>query len=81
MMIDIRMPSLKEGMESGILCEWTIDAGDAVKRGDVIAEIEVDKVTSRIEAAYDMKIIELCAEEGDEVKVGTVIARAESDEH
>ena len=81
MIIEIKMPALRPEMESAVLCEWKASVGDTVKSGDVLFEIETDKVVNQIEAAADMKIVELLAEEGDEVAVNTVIARAEVNEY
>ena len=53
--------------------------GDEVKSGDVLFEVETDKVVSEIEAMHDMKIVSLEAEEGDDVSVGQVVAYAEAD--
>lgn len=80
MIIEIKMPALRPEMKSAVLCEWKANVGDKVKAGEVLFEIETDKVVNQIEAASDMKIVELCAEEGDEVAVGTVVARAETAE-
>ena len=80
MKIQIRMPSLRPEMKSGVLCQWNAEPGDTVRSGEVLFEIETDKVVSQVEAAADMKIVELLAEEGDEVAPGTVIATAEVDE-
>ena len=81
MTINIKMPSLRPEMKSAVLCEWKVKEGDTIKLGNVMFEIETDKVVNQIEAAADMKIVELCAEEGDEIEVGAVIARAEVDEY
>lgn len=81
MTIEIKMPALRPEMESAVLCEWKVKVGDQVKSGDILFEIETDKVVNQIEAAADMKIVELCAEEGDEVPVNTVVARAEVNEY
>jgi pyruvate dehydrogenase E2 component (dihydrolipoamide acetyltransferase) len=51
--IDIVMPALSPGMEKGHLARWLKAEGDAVKTGDVLAEIETDKATLELEAAAD----------------------------
>lgn len=79
MKIKIKMPPLKEGLSSAVLCEWDVSVGDHVKRGDAIAEIEVDKVVETITAESDMTVTALCAEEGDEVAAGDTIACCELD--
>jgi len=50
MSIDILMPALSPTMEEGVLAKWFIKAGDTVRSGDVIAEIETDKATMEVEA-------------------------------
>ena len=73
MKVEITMPALRPEMKSGVLCTW------CVKPGDVLFEVETDKVVSEIEAMHDMKIVSLEAEEGDDVPVGQVVAYAEAD--
>jgi pyruvate/2-oxoglutarate dehydrogenase complex dihydrolipoamide acyltransferase (E2) component len=50
MPIDILMPALSPTMEKGNLARWLKKEGDAIKAGDVIAEIETDKATMEVEA-------------------------------
>ena len=76
MAIDIRMPALSPTMEEGTLARWLVKAGDSVKSGDLLAEIETDKATMEFEAVDDGVIAEILVPEGTEgVKVGAVIAR------
>ena len=66
MSIDILMPALSPTMEEGTLAKWHVKAGDEVKAGDVIAEIETDKATMEVEAADDgvlVKILVRCGVE------------------
>ena len=53
MAIDILMPALSPTMETGTLASWNMGVGDAVRSGDVIAEIETDKATMEVEAVDD----------------------------
>ncbi len=53
MPINILMPALSPTMEKGNLAKWLKKEGDAVKTGDVIAEIETDKATMEYEAIED----------------------------
>ncbi|HSV27976.1 MAG TPA: biotin/lipoyl-containing protein, partial [Candidatus Omnitrophota bacterium] len=50
MPIEILMPALSPTMSEGTLARWLKNEGDAVKSGDVIAEIETDKATMEFEA-------------------------------
>ncbi|WP_309629400.1 pyruvate dehydrogenase complex dihydrolipoamide acetyltransferase [Brevundimonas sp.] len=76
MMTDILMPALSPTMEEGVLAKWHVKVGDAVKAGDVIAEIETDKATMEVEAVDEGTITDILVAEGAEgVKVNTPIAR------
>jgi pyruvate dehydrogenase E2 component (dihydrolipoyllysine-residue acetyltransferase) len=72
----ILMPALSPTMEEGKLAKWHVKVGDAVKSGDVIAEIETDKATMEVEAVDEGVVAELLVDEGTEgVKVNAVIAQ------
>jgi pyruvate dehydrogenase E2 component (dihydrolipoamide acetyltransferase) len=75
MPIEIKMPALSPTMEEGTLAKWLVKAGDTVKSGDLMAEIETDKATMEFEAVDEGVIAEIVVLEGtDNVKVGAVIA-------
>jgi len=75
MPIEIKMPALSPTMEEGTLAKWLVKAGDTVKSGDLMAEIETDKATMEFEAVDEGVIAEIVVPEGtDNVKVGAVIA-------
>jgi len=81
MPIDILMPALSPTMEEGTLAKWHVKKGDAVKSGDVIAEIETDKATMEVEAVDEGTVEELLVPEGAEgVKVNAPIARLSGDD-
>src|SRR5262245_48490563 len=72
---EILMPALSPTMEEGKLAKWLVKEGQAVKPGDVIAEIETDKATMEVEAVDEGKVGQLLVEAGTEgVKVNTPIA-------
>jgi pyruvate dehydrogenase E2 component (dihydrolipoamide acetyltransferase) len=75
MPINILMPALSPTMERGNLAKWLKKEGDAVKSGDVIAEIETDKATMEVEAVDDGTIAKILVPEGThDVAVNDVIA-------
>jgi pyruvate dehydrogenase E1 component beta subunit len=75
MATELKMPALSPTMEEGTLAKWLVKPGDAVKSGDILAEIETDKATMEFEAVDEGTIGEILVAEGsDNVKVGTVIA-------
>ncbi len=75
MATDILMPALSPTMEEGKLAKWLKKEGDAVKSGDVLAEIETDKATMEVEAIDEGVLAKILIEEGTEgVAVNTPIA-------
>ncbi len=80
MTVEIKMPALSPTMEEGTLARWLVKAGDTVRSGDILAEIETDKATMEFEAVDEGVIGALLVAEGtDGVKVGTVIATMADD--
>jgi len=76
MSVDVLMPALSPTMEEGTLAKWHVKAGDTVRSGDVIAEIETDKATMEVEAVDEGVVEEILVPEGTEnVKVNAAIAR------
>src|ERR1700733_6765469 len=75
MPINILMPALSPTMEKGNLAKWLKKEGEAVKTGDVIAEIETDKATMEYEAIDDGVIAKIVVPEGtNDVPVNQLIA-------
>ena len=71
----VLMPALSPTMEKGKLAKWLKKEGDAVKSGDILAEIETDKATMEIEAVDEGKLAKILVAEGtDDVLVNTPIA-------
>ena len=75
MPINILMPALSPTMEKGNLAKWLKKEGEAVKTGDVIAEIETDKATMEYEAVDDGVMAKIVVPEGtQDVPVNQLIA-------
>ena len=75
MPIQVLMPALSPTMEKGNLAKWHKKEGDAVKSGDVIAEIETDKATMEVEAVDEGTLGKILVPEGtNDVAVNTPIA-------
>ena len=73
----INMPKLAPEMESGVLCAWLKEPGEAYHKGEAIFEIETEKVVNQIEAEQDGVMGRQLVEEGDEITVGAPIAEVE----
>jgi len=72
MAIELKMPALSPTMEEGTLAKWLVKAGDEVKSGDILAEIETDKATMEFEAVDEGVIADIAVPAGTE---GVKVAR------
>jgi pyruvate dehydrogenase E2 component (dihydrolipoamide acetyltransferase) len=71
----ILMPALSPTMEKGKLAKWLKAEGDAVKSGDILAEIETDKATMEVEAVEEGTMGKILVADGtDDVPVNQTIA-------
>ena len=73
-MAEIIMPKAGDAMTEGKLVRWYKQPGDAVKKGEPVAEIETDKVNLDLEAEADGTLGQHAASEGEMVPVGNVLA-------
>ncbi|GJE55751.1 MULTISPECIES: pyruvate dehydrogenase complex dihydrolipoamide acetyltransferase [Methylobacterium] len=75
MPINVLMPALSPTMEKGNLAKWLKKEGDAVKSGDILAEIETDKATMEVEAIDEGVLARIVVPEGTaDVPVNDLIA-------
>jgi len=65
---------MTDTMEEGVLIEWSVEEGDKVAAGDVIAQVETDKATMDVEAYDDGVLLKKIAETGDPIPIGGLIA-------
>src|SRR5579859_8048343 len=72
---DVVLPNLGFGMEEGRLIAWLKQPGDAVKRGEPIAEIESDKATVELEALVDGVLQDVLVAPDSVVPVGAADGR------
>ncbi len=69
----VKVPSMGESITSGILTNWMVKDGDYVNKGDLLYELETDKITSEAPAEV-AGVIALKAAPDDEVEIGQVVA-------
>jgi pyruvate dehydrogenase E2 component (dihydrolipoamide acetyltransferase) len=78
---DVRLPQLGQTMEEGTFVACLVKEGDAVKKGDVLFEVETDKATLEMESPVDGVVKKILIEIGQTVPVGTpVLVLGEADE-
>lgn len=70
----VYMPKLSDTMTEGVVAAWTKNVGDAVKSGEVLAEIETDKATMEFESFYDGVLLHIGVETGKTAPVNSILA-------
>ena len=74
-MYDIVVPAMGESITEGTVARWAVRVGDAVKEGDLLLELETDKVNLEISAEQDGVLAEITRQEGDTVRIGEAVGR------
>jgi pyruvate dehydrogenase E2 component (dihydrolipoamide acetyltransferase) len=69
----VLMPRLSDTMTEGVIAGWNKNVGDAVKKGDVLAEIETDKATMELESYKNGKLLYQGAKKGEKIAVNDLL--------
>ena len=72
--VDVVMPRWGMEMQDGTIARWLKQDGDRVAEGEVLAEVETDKVTAELKAPVSGTLAEISAAQGDTVDVGGTVA-------
>ena len=80
MATDVILPKWGLTMEDGTVVAWYVDEGDHVVEGEVIAEVETEKVENELESPCAGVVARILVDEDETVDVGTVLAVIASDE-
>ena len=70
----VYMPKLSDTMTEGVVASWNKKIGDAVKAGEILAEIETDKATMEFESFYDGVLLHIGVETGKTAPVNSILA-------
>jgi len=76
-MANVVVPTVGESIKTVILSKWLVKPGDAVKKGQGVAEIDSDKASMEVPAPESGVLAERLAAEGEEVAIASVIGRIE----
>lgn len=74
MAFEVIMPQLGLTMEEGTVSKWIKHEGDAVKVGDVIAEITTDKLTNELVSEFEGTLLKIVAKEDEDIPVKGLLA-------
>ncbi len=69
----VLMPRLSDTMEEGVIASWHKNVGDAVKKGEVLAEIETDKATMELESYKNGTLLHIGAQQGEKIPVNGLL--------
>lgn len=70
----VLMPRLSDTMTEGVIAGWNKNVGDAVKKGEVLAEIETDKATMELESYKNGTLLYTGAKKGEKIAVNDLLA-------
>ena len=79
MIVDVRVPTLAESVPDARLLAWNFRAGDRVERGDVLIELETDKVVLEVPAPRSGTLAEIVLAEGETGLSEQLIARIDTE--
>src|SRR5258706_9993897 len=74
-MTDIMTPALGESVTEATVAKWSKQAGDQVKKDEILVELETDKVSLEVASPEDGVLSEILVQEGDTVEPGAVLGR------
>ncbi|MFT3676723.1 MAG: pyruvate dehydrogenase complex dihydrolipoamide acetyltransferase [Chitinophagaceae bacterium] len=69
----VLMPRLSDTMTEGVIASWNKNVGDAIKKGDVLAEIETDKATMELESYKNGTLLYQGAAKGEKIAVNDLL--------
>ncbi len=73
MSVEIRVPPLGESVVEATVGQWTKEEGAAVRKDEILVELETDKITVEVAAPADGVLGQIAKREGDTVGVGDVL--------
>ncbi|HUY74392.1 MAG TPA: dihydrolipoamide acetyltransferase family protein [Candidatus Dormibacteraeota bacterium] len=77
---EVLMPRLAEEAEEGVVVTWFVEPGAPVSEGDLLAELQVAKVSSEMHSPFSGRVVQLLVEPGGVARQGIPIAVIEEGE-
>jgi pyruvate/2-oxoglutarate dehydrogenase complex dihydrolipoamide acyltransferase (E2) component len=77
MKVVLKLPRISMNMQEGTLVAWRVAPGASFEAGDVLYEVETEKVTSEVTAPCSGVLLEVLAEAGSDLEVGDPVCRIE----
>ena len=74
----LKLARIGMNMEEGTIVNWNVNVGEAFKAGEILYEVETEKVTNEVEAPGDGVLLEILVAEGEIAVVGQAVCVVES---
>ena len=74
MSVNVTMPKMGMTMKEGKVSKWLKHEGDSVEKGEILFEVETEKITNKIESPKTGILFQVVVPEGATVPVGTILA-------
>lgn len=75
----LKIPRLSMNMQEATVCKWMKRPGEPFKQGEILYELETEKVTNEVEAPSDGVLLEILIEEGQDCEVGDAVCRIQTE--
>lgn len=75
--VTLKLPRLSMNMEQATIVNWKKQIGDQVDKGDILYEVETEKVTCGVESSIAGKLVEIIVPSGTELEVGDSVCSLE----
>ena len=79
MKVNLKLARIGMNMQEATIVKWHKQAGEEFRRGDILYEIETEKVTQEVEAQGDGRMLEILVPEEQDAKVGQVLCVVDVD--
>ena len=73
MKVNLKLARIGMNMQAATIVKWHKQAGEEFRKGDVLYEIETEKVTQEVEAQGDGRMLEILVPEEQDAKVGEAL--------
>ena len=80
MPIEFKLPEVSEGVASADVAEVLVAAGDTIKAGQVVLEVETEKAVAQVECPHAGTVAKVHVQQGDSVKIGAVLLTIDQEE-
>lgn len=77
---NVVLPKMGNQSDSAVIVAWNKSVGETVKKGEVLVEVETDKVVSELESSDSGVLTKIFYEEGDSAPFDSVIAVIKQEE-